>query len=496
MLYDELDFGTRVAEEEENYIEDYFFVTRYWKNLLSDKTDIILGPKGSGKSALYLRLINSENYLASKNIFIFKAENPRGDTVFSLFNEMTATKEYKSPRIEALIEKDIIAFWKLYFLTLIVSELKNKNYANQDLKKVIQIFEECGLIPKEKSLKNVFRHVMHYLKQIVTLQFFQAEVELDPMTGSIKAVKGKISFEELSPQKIEDGHYTLNDLFELINDGLVQSGKKVWVAIDRLDIAFQEDLVLEKRALKSLFIVYNSNKSYSNISLKIFLRDDIWEKINIDGLREASHIIKKENIIWDKHNIFFLVLKRIVKNESICKFYGFDREKVLKNVELQNKLFYSIFPDTIEDNEGNDIDTFDWIIDMLKDGNDLFTPREIIHFLNEVNLIQEELLNLGIKKSNNKLYSQQSLEKALFQVSRVKLEQTLLAENPHFVNIININFKYSNSIVEIEWLKESMGFEKDSQAYGLCDSLMKVGFLKRLNAKQYKIPNLYHRVLS
>lgn len=496
MKYERINFGNRVAEDEENELPNYFLTTRHWKNLLNGKVDVVLGPKGSGKSALYLNLLSKEVELRNENTFLYKAENPRGDTIFSLFNQITATSTYESPKVEYLIEQDIIAFWKLYFLTIIVSELKKEECIASELKKVVTIFEECGLIPNEKNLKNIFRHVIHYLKQVVTLQFFQPEIELDPFSGTIKSIKGKISFEELSPQKIEDGHFTLDDLFELISKALKKSDSQIWVAIDRLDVAFQEDLTLEKRALKSLFIVYNSLKKYSNIQLKIFLRDDIWEKITIDGLREASHITKKETIEWNEHNTFFLVLKRIVKIEEICNLYNCEEDTVMENIESQKKLFNQIFPKNMITPNGEKKSTFDWILEMLKDGNNLFTPREIIHLLNEINSSQEEMARFGNKVEEGALYSKEALSQSVKEVAKVKFEQTLLAENPHLVDIINRHFRYSDSDIKLEWVKDTFDLKNDNDAHGFCDAFQKVGFLKRKSLNEYWIPYLYQEALK
>ncbi len=51
-LLDSLDFGSSVAEEETKNLQKYFVDTRFWRNLSNDRYDIILGTKGSGKSAL------------------------------------------------------------------------------------------------------------------------------------------------------------------------------------------------------------------------------------------------------------------------------------------------------------------------------------------------------------------------------------------------------------------------------------------------------------
>jgi len=50
-------FGQRVAEEEGEALATYFVETDHWRRLFADQADVVYGPKGSGKSALYSLLI-------------------------------------------------------------------------------------------------------------------------------------------------------------------------------------------------------------------------------------------------------------------------------------------------------------------------------------------------------------------------------------------------------------------------------------------------------
>jgi len=373
-VIESLSFGSRIAEDEIMNLSKYFVGSRFWNNLKNGSTDVILGAKGSGKSALYLYLLSNKVQFAQEKIFLNEAENPRGDTIFGLFSKVTTNKEYESPQKEALIENDIIGFWQLYFLVLIVSGLKERKFDGSNYKNVLEILEECGLLPQTVSLKGIFRHVIFYLKQIVTLKFFQPEIEIDPNTGSLSGIKGKIVFDEPSPSKSKVGFCTIEDLFEKINLDLQKKEEQIWILLDRLDVAFQDDATLEKRALKALFTVYNSLKSCDSIKLKIFLRDDIWGKITLDGMREASHITRKEVIMWDSDSLFNLLMKRVVGNENILTFLDIKDN----SPDSYKKIFSLIFPDSV-----NNKPFFDWVMEQLVDGSEKVAPRELIHLFTE-----------------------------------------------------------------------------------------------------------------
>lgn len=60
-----LDFGARVAEEEREGLADYFVETDQWQKVVSGQVDVVFGPKGAGKSAIYTSLMNRESVLAN-----------------------------------------------------------------------------------------------------------------------------------------------------------------------------------------------------------------------------------------------------------------------------------------------------------------------------------------------------------------------------------------------------------------------------------------------
>jgi polynucleotide 5'-kinase involved in rRNA processing len=67
-------FGARVAEEEVDELAEYFVETDHWKRLYRGEVDVVYGPKGSGKSALYLLLVARANELFDREIVILAAE--------------------------------------------------------------------------------------------------------------------------------------------------------------------------------------------------------------------------------------------------------------------------------------------------------------------------------------------------------------------------------------------------------------------------------------
>src|SRR5258708_5971230 len=106
-------FGAQVAEEEVAQLSTYFVETDEWRRIFSGMVDVIYGPKGSGKSAIYFLLLSRQGELAERGIKIVAAENPKGAPVFKDLVAQPPTDE-----------DEFRALWKLYFLSLLADLLR------------------------------------------------------------------------------------------------------------------------------------------------------------------------------------------------------------------------------------------------------------------------------------------------------------------------------------------------------------------------------------
>src|SRR5215470_891609 len=105
-------FGHRVAEDETDALSTYFVETDHWQRLYRGDIDIVYGPKGSGKSALYSLLLSKNTELFDRNILLVAGENPRGATAFrDLATDPPAS------------EREFVGLWKLYIASLVHSSL-------------------------------------------------------------------------------------------------------------------------------------------------------------------------------------------------------------------------------------------------------------------------------------------------------------------------------------------------------------------------------------
>ena len=233
-----------------------------------------------------------------------------------------------------------------------------------------------------------------YTKNFAKIESLQPGVDLNEATGLPSGVSLKVSFRETSFNEQKNGIWSLESLYVQLEEALKEIDFSLWIAVDRLDVAFSENVDLETDALRALFKVYRDLAPYSQVKIKIFLRDDIWRRITEQGFREASHITKTLTINWTKTTLLNLIIRRLLNNDVIIGEYQLNKEDILNNYELQESLFYRIFPDQIDIGDKKP-KTMDWIIGHVKDGNNVIAPREIIHLLNESRQEQIRRMQIG-----------------------------------------------------------------------------------------------------
>lgn len=473
-------FGERVAEDESSELEKYFVETDHWARTYRGEVDAIYGPKGSGKSALYSLLIQRTDQLFDQGIMVVSAEKPRGTPVFKDLQQDPPTSE-----------AEFVGLWKLYFLTLIHSMLRQYEAKSEAAIKVDDYLTRAGLVEPSWNLslvlKGVFDYVRSYFRPPKTVE---GKIQIDQTTGLPTGFGGKISFTE--PTRNAAGVVSVDFLLGEGNKALSDLDFKLWILLDRLDVAFAETPELEENALRALFRVYLDIMDLEHISPKVFLRTDIWNRITRSGFREASHITRHITIRWDTNSLINLVIRRVLKNHYVVKAYQVEPDDILGSTEMQFELFYRIFPDQV-DVGPNKSRTFDWILTRTMDGTKQPAPREIIHFLNSARDAQLRQHEIGtMEEEGEELFSRTALREALPDVSKVRLQQTLYAEYPNLRKYVEAmrgekTLQHPRSLGRIWNLKPS-------EAVGVADQLVEVGFFEPRGTKadpQYWVPFLY-----
>src|SRR5207244_7562089 len=127
-----------------------------------------------------------------------------------------------------------------------------------------------------------------------------------------------------------------------------ETSVKVWRVLDRLDVAFAAQEQLKENALRALFKTYLDMQPLDLLSVKVFLRTDIWRRITSSGFREASHITRHLTISWDRQSLCNVVMRRTLKNELVPAYLGVDPEEVFGSVDAQEDVLRRMLPDQVD----------------------------------------------------------------------------------------------------------------------------------------------------
>jgi hypothetical protein len=322
-------------------------------------------------------------------------------------------------------------------------------------------------------------------------------VDLNELTGMPRAVRGRISLKEPTSDARRLGIVSADELLEEIVASLAEREISIWVALDRLDVAFAMSDSLEANALRALFRVHLDLLSLSQIKLKIFLRDDIWKRISAAGFREASHITRYIRITWDSQSLLNLIIRRALHNKSLRNFYGVDSGEILSSTEKQKELFYRVFPRQVEVGARKP-STLDWMLSRTADSTHQTAPRELIHLLSSARDVQLRRLELGNPEpADANLFDRPVLKDSMPEVSKVRFEQTLCAEYPNLARALR---KLENGKTEqtVASLARIWGVKRD-EASKLAERLVDIGFFERrgtMDEPSFWIPFLYRDALK
>lgn len=476
-------FGYRIAEDETETLSSYFVETDQWRQVFSGQVDVVYGPKGSGKSALYSLLRNKATELIGRGILPIAGERVRGTPVFE---DLVADPPTSEDQFRGL--------WKLYFLSLIGSGLRTMKVHNGDEERLLASLEAAGLVIQEWSLKHSLRAALDYLRRIDSVS---GGVKISEVTGQPEGLEAKVTLREPGAEERKQGYASADGLLELADRALGTDGKTFWIILDRLDVAFADSPELEENALRALFRAYRDMADLKNISLKIFLRDDIWARITSTGFREASHITKSITITWNEQSLLNLLIRRALYNEPIREFYKIDPTSVLASEKEQEKLFYRMFPEQVDLGERKST-TFEWMLSRTADGTNNTAPRELIHLLSSARDQQLKLLEMGAPEpEGDVLFDRAAIKASLPEVSKARYEQTLCAEHPTLKSILD-NLEGEKTQQTPATLSKIWRVS-EGEALARAETLADVGFFQKRGSKeqpQFWVPFLYRDALK
>lgn len=394
-----LSFGN-VDSESERDLDKKFIKTKDFEAFIDSQKALVLGAKGSGKSALF-QMFSRYEETARKLARIGKKTLIITGTGFSDLKELQTDDFSKLLKQE---DSNFDRIWELYIAVKIAIKLGKEGYYSGE--NLVEFYKHAGLLEDMR--------ILNILKQLWSVVIGSPIQGLDI---DVKGVRVKVG-----------GKYSIDtqDLLAEISDILAEENLECWILFDKIDELYSDDYDKRKKCIESLFRTYlNFVHRFPRIKFKIFLRNDIWSTL---GFVNKSHISDKiVELTWSRNDLLQMLMRRCLNNTNIEEYVvneiGMDREELLlyQNIE---ETFYTVFAKQVYKGK-KEAKMVDWLLQRITDGLGGRYPRELINFANYAKEEQKELQSFD----ENCLISGNAIKKAFVKVSEVKCN-TYLSEFP------------------------------------------------------------------
>ncbi len=528
-----LDFGSTDGHRD-NVAEQAFVITSSVKQFFLNKHSIIIGAIGTGKSTLFRLLKNhSKDYESYKNDLIVPIEEALS------FKELNSfVKEHFQGKEKKTLYQLIWKFNVLSKVAISISGLDNFPASKEE--KAVNAFL------MNSSSSDAYSNIVNKIKNLISNANikFEARIADNPIT-----FEAGFSDKKNKQQK----KINLEEVQRSISLVIKERGfNNATVIIDKIDrFVAGAEYITQKDFITALLEVDDDFSADKYINLKIFLRSDLFERLDFSNLGydkvhdnvvflqwsgdETLRFLAKRILIalrnarisepeqlFQATNIreYELTMReRILLHPGIPKFiknlfynkemergtslYGkFDRAIITK-LFPRNLIHYSHLRQTYEE-----ISTFDFINNHFLDGNDVCTPRYILIFLKEVVKKVASYYDDNPDQIPELALVAGSLEWNLFKKNCV-YEAYLSSKNIYVKNIGTVETKWTNNFnvflnkrgnktnFDYKWIKANIPDITADEAVDFLSFLQVIGFLKKIDAnpdikkRKYELPILY-----
>lgn len=302
---------------------------------LDENKSIVVGERGTGKTAIFR--------LLSEDRLKFRNDNKRTQIYIPIDEELAyrTLQEHVLNQIKDLTGKKSTAYrivWELLFVSRCLDRLEKKYKNDEDL----------------KSIKAKFYHVVGW-------QLDEKIGFLDVLTKTKKTFGIKLEhgftgyilpnmYASIEPSKDADNNQSSNlltlDLVELkseLNSFLKKKKVIVYILLDKLDeFVAGEEYVAQRDILQALIQCWRDYQSFSTIKLKLFLRKDLYERIDFSSIGRDKIDYRKVELKWTDEDIRQFIALRIhhnlshISNKKIS--FWLDERKLTIDKELLKEL--------------------------------------------------------------------------------------------------------------------------------------------------------------
>jgi energy-coupling factor transporter ATP-binding protein EcfA2 len=278
------------VEAEEDAVLQFFVSTSITSNIENGKSFLVLGRKGSGKTALFRYFTEDKHVNHSTGLNLNGYPWKIHETI-------------KDEGVENV--ESYVASWK-YLIAIELAKLAIDRANRPQMTEVIAIRE---------FLSDNYGTQSPTIKSIFALDSLKISGDLEPQLFGCKL--GKISLQRTDKMRL--GH-ELNALTEKLLESVVKISnasdvQPLYLHFDELDRGITELSDARKEMIIGLVLAAKETNKYLNdagLNMKsvVFLRTDIWEQLKFSDKNKISQT-NSDKIEWDDESLLGLMNKRI-----------------------------------------------------------------------------------------------------------------------------------------------------------------------------------------
>jgi hypothetical protein len=313
------------SAEKDPYLLEYFVTSDSFRRLRNKTKSIVIGRKGSGKSALRRKL---EKDFESDPDTLVVSLSPKYNSIRGVLNDKDIVDNYGK---EVFFQHTWLRQIYLSCLCIIGDDAKGR-YAKDSI-----AFAREVSVQLNKTSKDFLENISEVL------------TKLKGKAGSLGEFGIHLERELRNIADVDSLEFHLMQIAE--------SGAKFVIVVDDLDLGWDNSETANNLLLGLLSAAnYISGKSH-NIYTCVFLREDVYS-ILLSHTQHSDKYRNVERIRWDKDDLLKILNMRINYNRKI------------NGIEELSNPFSTIFPYTLGTSN-----TDNWLIERT-----LSRPRELIQF--------------------------------------------------------------------------------------------------------------------
>lgn len=461
----DMDFGAEEAERDGRLDASYVQRPGVAEILAGERT-IVLGDRGSGKSAIFKRVCSG-------------AEAPSQGlppAIRPVLDPSATLQRIAVEGSEPATAEEYRAAWLLIAALTVSSDLPSD--APKDVaQKATALRAAFGLATARHSpLSRIVRILGRGLAG-TSVTFGVGPVNLTAKAPEAQPSSGR-----------RKSYIDIEGLLKAIDEFLVETGRSAIIPIDRIDELFKYDRQRQERLIQGLFQAEHRIAQLRRLSVVLFLRTDLFELYDI---QEKNKLVSRTlRLEWSEEDWLRVLVNRVIANAPARELIeAATTRSGASSVDLSSAL-EAIFPGEVD---GQPIDR--WLLDSVQNGNGSISPRLVVLLLVTA---RDEAASREALVSRLPLFGQQTVRDAMARVSQLS-----------YAEVVD-DFKVARGFVLSVRAGKLREFSQSdvTQLFDISDGpiaiqvqlLERLGFLERLviageegSQLRFRVPPLYTR---